>query len=305
MPLFLNRSLAHKQFKLMLGSANHLLITVLVGLHAVETRLITSPPTSLNAAWNPQDQTASAERSRVLVLAMALVRATDALDAYFSLAQRKPAIIQDKKLTKAFDENGRTVSKRFNIVIDEYEIFEEPLIALIRVMIAWRNKSVHSLSETMPQQSDWDLLKSSDTWLTENFQGLKFDRLLTDFESDGPPTLKETTSFIRATHRFVMQLDETQVSQVEPNSYLKELFGYATGHQRGQQKTAKTLRNNVQSIWGRDPSVRLKKVISLLKNNGLSASPVDHSVEITDEMINEYASLEAKEAFEKIHQETW
>jgi hypothetical protein len=76
MPLFLNESAARRQFKDVLGNANHLIITILVGLFAVEQRLISECPVELRAAWNPKDPTASANRSRVMMLQMSLVRAT-------------------------------------------------------------------------------------------------------------------------------------------------------------------------------------------------------------------------------------
>jgi len=81
MALYLNTSPARRKFKDLLGNANHLLITLLVGLSAVERKKITTPPPELHAAWNPHDVIASAHRSRVFVLETTLVRSVDSLDA--------------------------------------------------------------------------------------------------------------------------------------------------------------------------------------------------------------------------------
>ena len=84
MTLYLNISPARRKFKDLLGNANHLLITILVGLSAVERKTIVTAPPELHAAWNPKDVVASARRSRVFVLETTLVRSVDALDAYIS-----------------------------------------------------------------------------------------------------------------------------------------------------------------------------------------------------------------------------
>jgi hypothetical protein len=117
MPLFLNESAARRHFKDVLGNANHLIITILVGLFAVEQRLISECPAELRTAWNPKDPAASANRSRVMMLQMSLVRATDALDMYLSLARRKPALIQDTTLQQRMDACGHSVFGKFAVIL--------------------------------------------------------------------------------------------------------------------------------------------------------------------------------------------
>jgi hypothetical protein len=113
MTLYLNISPARKRFKDLLGGANHLLITILVGLDAVDKGLVKNGPTELHAAWNPQDVKASVSRSKILVREMALVRAIDALDAYISWVRRKPALIQEKNLASQIDGAGHSVMAKF------------------------------------------------------------------------------------------------------------------------------------------------------------------------------------------------
>jgi len=116
MPLFLNESTAKRRFKDLLGQANHLLITILVGLSAVERRLITEAPPDLHTIWNPRDPIASAARSRMMLLDMTLVRATDAIDAYISWSRRAPAIIQSVDLQREIDSAQQSVLQKFRAI---------------------------------------------------------------------------------------------------------------------------------------------------------------------------------------------
>ena len=58
----LQRTPARRVFKQNLGQANHFLVTLLVGLDAVERGA--EPPAALNARWNPRSRTESVQRSR-------------------------------------------------------------------------------------------------------------------------------------------------------------------------------------------------------------------------------------------------
>ena len=98
MTLYLSVSQARRQFKGILGHANHQIITALVGLHLIEKDKVTVAPKELNTTWSPRDPVASARRSRTLILDMALVRCVDALDVYIRLSNRLPALIQSSEV---------------------------------------------------------------------------------------------------------------------------------------------------------------------------------------------------------------
>lgn len=91
MDFFLNESRGRRRFKDLLGQANHLIVTSLVGLDGVEQGLVTTPPLDLHAAWSPKDPIISARRARRLLLDMVLVRAVDSVDVYSSSLSRPRA----------------------------------------------------------------------------------------------------------------------------------------------------------------------------------------------------------------------
>ena len=83
----LKRTQARAAFKELLGHANHFLITILVGLNGVKCGTVKHDD-EFRAAWNPRDAKASAERSRLFALDLALVRAVDSLATYMVRCRR-------------------------------------------------------------------------------------------------------------------------------------------------------------------------------------------------------------------------
>ena len=267
MPLFLNESAARRHFKDVLGNANHLIITILVGLYAVEQRLISECPAELRTAWNPKDPAASANRSRVMMLQMSLVRATDALDMYLSLARRKPALIQDTALQQRMDACGHSVFGKFAVMRDAFLTKNPVISALVEVMIAWRNRQVHSLADSEVSSKTWEILQSNSEWVKNEFRGMEVDRLFSDFGKEAPPSFKEIASFIRATQEVVRLLDSHLLTNLEPESYLRQLIReYASKARPNDKDPEKARKKQIQSIWGRDASDKPQRVTSFLKN---------------------------------------
>jgi hypothetical protein len=288
MNLYLNETAARKKFKGLLGNANHFLITILVGLDAIENHLITECPPDLRASWNPKDQKASANRARIMVLEMTLVRATDALDAYLTYARREPNIIPIDALTKSLDESGRSIFAKFQAVCKNYTFLDNKINALIEVMITWRNRAVHSLSDNEVSKESWKILEENKEWLEETFQGMKFDRLLSDFNKGGPPTFKETASFVRATHQLIEQLDQHHLKELNPEKFLKSLVA---------KNLTPSAPKAIQSLWGRDERDKLKRVVGYLKNLGLSEEKAfPHSALFSEQLILKISNFTPKEA---------
>lgn len=299
MPLFLNESIARKRFKDLLGQANHLLITILVGLYAVEKELINKVPEELRAAWNPQNIQASAGRSRVMVLQMALVRATDALDAYISWIRREPSLIQDPNLRNKIDGHGNKVFCRFDEIRKDCSSLDKRIAALIAVMIVWRNLTVHSLANNPVPDGDWKILEENKTWLRKEFKGMEFERLLSNFNKGDNPTFKETASFIRATQCAIEHLDGYYLQRLDKEAYLKRLIWDCLSQDKNQHSPEASRKKNVQSIWGQDISVRENKVVAFLINNGLSDKAKYNVVaEFPESLINKIVSLNPKQLLE-------
>ncbi len=297
MPLFLNESAARRQFKDVLGNANHLIITILVGLYAVEHRLISTCPAELRTAWNPKDSTASANRSRVMMLQMSLVRATDALDIYLALARRKPALIQNPTHQQKMDTSGHSVFGKFAVMRDACLSAAPVIASLVEVMIAWRNRQVHSLADNQVSTSSWEALRANANWVKDEFRGMEIDRLFADFSKEAPPSFKEIASFIRATQEAVRIMDAHLLKHLDPQSFLRQLIQEYSLKGNADEDREKLRKRRIQSIWGRDASDRKQRVISFLKNCGLSLSATDenNSTIFSDNIITELSDMTPSE----------
>ncbi len=301
MTLFLNVSPARRQFKDLLGQANHLLVTVLVGLHAVEVGLITDCPKELHAAWNPKDPKASAARSRKLVLEMALIRATDAIDAYISWACRKPAIVRDDATMRNIHRAERSVLNRFRALADNSKILDKKMFALVEVLIAWRNLSAHALADNEASEASLQILQDNDKWLRENFRGLSAERLISDFRKHGPPSLKDTTSLIQAAHQATEQLDQELLAKIDPEEYLWDFIEVCSKQRDGTGNKNTSQAKIIQSVWGKDESDREATVMSFLTNNGLSRSRKDGQVlEFTEGLLTSVATMKPTQVLNEL-----
>lgn len=288
MTLYLYETTARSKFKDILGQANHLLITNLVGLHAVESGKIFTAPPELRAAWSPKDVTVSARRSRRMLLDMALVRAVDGLDMYIRYSRRKPCLIQNVSLRNAIDGAGNSVYKKLNALTKHYSSLDSVLCVMMEMMIAWRNRSAHFEAENDVSSEKWGLLKENTDRIEIQFSGLCVDRLLKDFDAQNPPTFKEIASLISATHEFIRVLEEAQLAALDKTSYLKDFIWFAiSGDSKEKYDKSKTMKR-LQSIWGRDEKEREFYVRRFLTNHGLSAKrKYSCAVEYTDEAISE------------------
>lgn len=294
MALYLNHSAARRRFKDLLGPANHLLVTILVGLSAVERRLITECPPELHAAWNPRDTTASALRSRKMVLEMTLVRATDALDCYISWSRRAPALIQQQAMQRQIDGCEQSVFRKLKAMSSLTGV-SAVLCALAEVLIVWRNRVVHSLADNEVSETCWNTLRSNEEWIKSEFHGMELGRLLKDFDRGEAPTFKEIASFIRSIQSLVQEMDAALLSALDPEPYLKSFIFSLLKRAKPGESVQKAVIRNAQSVWGRDETDRHSAVISLLNHNGLSAErSAEYSCAFSDELLEKVSSLPTK-----------
>ena len=293
--LYLNTSPARREFKDLLGNANDLLVTILVGLSAVEQRLITQAPSELHAAWNPRDTTASAWRSRIFVLGATLARSVDALDTYISWLRRKPVLIQDAAIRGALDGAGQSVGEKFQVIRASVHGLDPLTVALVEIMLAWRNRTIHSLADNEASGEAWNILKTNANELKDRFNGLTLERMERGFEHNDPPSFKETASFIRATHEAVREIDEHFIRMLSPELFIKELIWHKTGLNQKGEKDSENRHDRIQNIWGRDASDRMKRVSSFLINNGLSVDKGDPSAEFDQQLLIQISSCSTKE----------
>jgi hypothetical protein len=213
---------ARIQFKRHFGQANHYLVTTLIALHHLDDSSVVAAPPELHAAWNPKNKTASIERSRVFVARSFLGWAVDSVDMYVSLLNRKPNFLQNALLISKLDGKGRSVLGKVEIFGEHYKLHPATL-ALIDVLITWRNNVFHELAENSIDSTSLHSLTTHSAFIKANYRGLVADGLSEKAQHGGALTFKETASLINAAHNFVQEVDTAVLSAFDRVAFCKEV----------------------------------------------------------------------------------
>ncbi|KAA9366149.1 hypothetical protein [Ochrobactrum quorumnocens] len=299
MMLYLNESKARVHFKYMMGNANQLIITLLVGLEAVDRRLITEIPEDLHAAWSPRDREISAKRSRRLLLDMALARAVDSLDVYIRRSRRRPELIQDKELQSEIDGAGRSVARKFKAITSHYSHLPKITVAMIALMIAWRNRAVHEEADTEIHADHQAVLEGAQAEISEKYRGLDVEMMMGGFKNSAP-TFKEIASLIHATGDFIRDLEGVQFRSLNTEQYLKGLIlEDIQSTQITQSARQAEMKQRLQSLWGKDKRERPSVVSRFLHHRGLTPeAKYDYSLVFSDKLLGEVFEMRPSEIWE-------
>ena len=279
MTLYLGQSPSRTAFKKQLGQANHLIITVLVGLDGVERGVVSEVPKDLRTVWSPKDAVNSARRSRRLVLDMALVRAIDAVDVYLRDAVRKPALIQPGNFRSDLDSAKLSIFKKLQAIESHFPSLDKLPLALLSLMVAWRNRSAHTEADRDAPQTHLDVLRSNPESISSRFSGLDSDMLLKGYDKVRPVTFKEIASLINAAHHFVADLDEKLLNSIDKERFLKDVVCYSLGdRKKDEEHIDEARKRRAVSIWGKDPSDRSDAILRFLCQKGFSQTPTKDRV---------------------------
>lgn len=204
-------------------------------------------------------------------------------------------LIQDAAIRGALDGAGQSVGEKFQVIRASVHGLDPLTVALVEIMLAWRNRTIHSLADNEASGEAWNILKTNANELKDRFNGLTLERMERGFEHNDPPSFKETASFIRATHEAVREIDEHFIRMLSPELFIKELIWHKTGLNQKGEKDSENRHDRIQNIWGRDASDRMKRVSSFLINNGLSVDKGDPSAEFDQQLLIQISSCSTKE----------
>lgn len=294
--MYLNKSFGRKRFKRSLGNANHLIITSLVGLDAIERGIVVDIPKEMRTTWSPKSPQTSARRARRLVLDMALIRAVDAVDVYIRDSMRQPTLIQDARLRGSIDQAGQSIFKKLTALEKNLLGLDALLCALVAVLVSWRNESAHTEADDILSTEQRATIENNKEIIADRFSGLDADILVSDYDSENPPTFKEVASLINASHHFVQDLEEQLFKQIDPETYLRQLVKEAIRPKTRDRSAFNQKGSEIAAIWGRSPSDRPRYVRSLLRHQGLSEKKAESgpSLEFSQETIERLTELDPK-----------
>lgn len=205
---------ARKKFKEKFGQSNHYLITSLIGLDRIDKT--TTKPDGFATSWNPKDINNSVGRSRIFLLSAFSAHAVDSLDLYFNHLNRRPKLNFPEEIQSVLDQ--RSIYNKAIELGPKFNV--DPLIiALIDVLITWRNISVHSLADNKVKESSRTLILDNKDRIANEFNSLDASNICAKAENGDGFTFKEVCSLVHACHLYVEQFDKNLIVQ-----YQNELF---------------------------------------------------------------------------------
>ena len=302
MALYLTSSPARQKFKKMLGNGNHLLITAMIGLDAIDRGCITRAPENYPATWKPNDPRVSARRSRNLILEMGLIRSVDALDTYISWTNRKPFLVQSSDIKAKLDGTGRSIRGKFRVIEERYSPNDIILSALVAILIKWRNKAVHNEDKDMLETNYASVLEEKAEEISNRFRGLDTNMLLDGYNTSRPAHLKEVTSFINATHQYVRAVDGNILTTLGVEKYLQEIVWTGICGTDGTDQTDKhRIKQLIENKWGTGLKRQKQAVEGFLQRLGLSSEaplPGEPHAIFDDRLLEELVSKTPSEVYD-------
>ncbi|MBE6677695.1 MAG: hypothetical protein E7597_02740 [Ruminococcaceae bacterium] len=269
-------SRAFREFKTGVGQANHFLITIMIGLDAVEDGA--EKRESFNTTWNPENRTNSVVRSKKYAIKSALAWTVDNLDMYLRLCNREPRLYHDEESLK-IAKTKHSVYNKFDCVIHNHSELAVSKFAYVDLLICWRNNSVHFDAENklMTESVNYFQNIPSDDVVTNTYH-LDVNQMLERFNSGECPTFKEAATLISMTIHFVEELDRILLRDIDQYRFLEtSLFKLL----KSEKDTS------VFSFRNTTPEKRKKKFKQLFISAGISEDFYNEDGErFLDEVVN-------------------
>ncbi len=212
---------ARIKFKSKFGNANQFLVTSIVALHHLNESDINEAPTELHTSWSPLNRSGTINRSRNFIKQSFLAWAVDSIDMYVSLLNRSPRYLQKQSERLIFEQAGRSVYKKSVNLGNELKI-NPVTIALLDILITWRNNSLHSLAENTVAEKYLKTIKKNKKYISDNYRGLDPSLLPEKAHSGSDLTFKEVASLINVAHKYVEEVDSIVISNLDKKYFAKE-----------------------------------------------------------------------------------
>lgn len=281
-------SRAFREFKTGVGQANHFLITIMIGLDAVEDGA--EKRESFKTTWNPENRTNSVVRSKTYAIKSALAWTVDNLDMYLRLCNREPRLYGDAESAEIAD-TGHSIYKKFRCVINNHKEIALDKSAYVDLLISWRNNTVHFDAENQLMHASLDYFRNipADDVVVNKYH-LDVNQMLDRFKRGECPTFKEMATLISMTIHFVEELDGILLRDMDQYRFLVTSLIKLLKSER--ETSALSFRNTT-------PEKRKKKIKQLFVAAGISE---DFYNEDGERFLDEVVNLKQDEFIRKVQE---
>lgn len=252
-----------------MGQANHFLITIMVGLDAVDDGA--QKRESFSTKWNPINITASVARSKHYAIKSALAWAVDNLDMYLRLCNREPRLYC-KEESLEIAKTKHSIYSKFRCVINNHPELSVEKYAYVDLLICWRNNSVHfdAENELLPISQEYFRHINSDDVLINKYN-LDVAQMLERFKNSACPSFKEAATLISMTLHFAEDLDRILLQNVNQYEYLATTL-YHLLKNKGQSKERGSTGSTISTFDFRNTTLekRVKRLKQLFATEGIT-----------------------------------
>lgn len=281
-------SRAFREFKTGVGQANRFLITIMIGLDAVEDGA--EKRESFKTTWNPENRTNSVVRSKTYAIKSALAWTVDNLDMYLRLCNREPRLYGDAESAEIAD-TGHSIYKKFRCVINNHKEIALDKSAYVDLLISWRNNTVHFDAENQLMHASLDYFRNipADDVVVNKYH-LDVNQMLDRFKRGECPTFKEMATLISMTIHFVEELDGILLRDMDQYRFLETSLIKLLKSER--ETSALSFKNTT-------PEKRKKKIKQLFVAAGISE---DFYNEDGERFLDEVVNLKQDEFIRKVQE---
>jgi hypothetical protein len=256
----------------MAGQNNHFLITVFVGLAAVENGTAELPDW-MRVSWAPHDRASSAARSREFATKTLLGWIIDALNTYVCLLERPPIIANAAIIDgiAQVDANREGLAGRVRAVVEATGQAGSTEDVLVDVAIAWRNRLIHHITDKKLSKPLANAANARSMEFYDLYQGLKIEDLMRRVERTpaAAPTLKEITAIVRAARKLVERADGFLLQDLDLVPYLREVLRQYLVEDKDTNPKSVMIR--ASKVWGKSPDRRRSAITQIAFNRGFTA----------------------------------
>lgn len=277
---------ARRDFKEMLGQNNHFLVTIMIGLDAVargEARL----SEEFSTRWEPRDVEQSARRSREYACKALAAWLTDSVATYIRNLLDDPTIVSDSRLTVAI-RAAKSLGEKIQALASACDEDTSVATLLVRSAVIWRNRLVHYQPRDKVDRALESTLLHRSQEIASDYQGLDVARMLDSISKSHAPTFKETTSLVRAAHKFVERIDGRLLMRSDLDSYVIRVLAHYVSSDPVQRTS---------NVWGKDSRRRLGSLVQICKQYGMTdqdQETLNHTSEGTLVQIGAWTPAEAR-----------
>lgn len=281
----------------MAGQNNHFLITILVGLAAVEDGTAMLPP-EMRTSWEPRDSVRSAARSREFAIKAMLAWLVDAIDAYFRVLAHPPITANADVLAGiqlAVDKEEGIAGKVRRVAAAAGQAGSAEAV-LVEVAIMWRNRLVHRASNSKLSKPLANDARGHAAHFAESYQGLVIEDLIERAQRRpaAAPSVKEITAMVRATHKLIERIDGYLVADLDLEGYLKGiLWQYLT---ENKELDPGSVMSRSSNVWSRSPERRRSMIAQIALNRGFSGYHNGAANKLSETSVERLADLTPAQA---------